>query len=46
MSDILEYRCAHCESEDLIRHCPSDCGWARCKDCNLVTDLSRTRDTS
>ena len=41
MSDVAEYKCTHCEGENLFRHCGSDCGWARCRDCNLITDLSK-----
>lgn len=43
---IQEYKCRHCESEDLRRHCMSDCGWARCQDCNLITDLSKAKEES
>ncbi len=43
MSNIAEYKCRHCESENLIRHCASDCGWARCRDCNLITDLAKAK---
>ena len=35
------YRCVHCKSENLRRHCEQDCGWATCGDCAKTCVLKK-----